>query len=151
MACPCTLAWNSSLDPTVTGYAIYYGVNGTANTRVNAGSATQVTLNSLSTASNYCFSVVAYNAAGMESPRSALMYYTPPAVSGLKLTRQANAVSVHFQVATNGTCHIQYTPTLSPAQWQTLTLATADANGNINVTDLLTNSVPSRFYRATVP
>jgi hypothetical protein len=94
----------------------------------------------------------AYGSSGIESPPSSVMCYTPQALSALKLTPAANAsMNVCFQVATGAVCHIEYTPTFSPAQWQTLGSATADANGKVMLTDSLTGNSPTRFYRAAVP
>lgn len=152
-ATPCTLAWNQCQDTNVSGYALYYGITGSATTnRVNVGMTNQITLNNLLASSNYFFYVVAYNGSGIESPPSPLIDCTPPALSALILTPAVNgSMSVCFQAATGAVCRIEYTPTLSPAQWQTLGSATADANGNVTLTDSLTRNSPTRFYRAAVP
>jgi hypothetical protein len=81
-----------------------------------------------------------------------LIDFTPPALSALKLTPAAKgSMSICFQVATGAVCHIEYTRTLTPPQWQTLGSATADACGNVTLTDSLTGNSPTRFYRAAVP
>jgi hypothetical protein len=152
-AIPCTLAWNQCQDTNVSGYALYYGITGSATTNcVDVGMTNQVTLNNLLASSNYFFYVVAYNGSGLESPSSTVIGYTPPALSALKLTALANgSMSICFQVATGAVCYIEYSPTLSPAQWQTLGSATADANGEVTLTDSSTGNSPTRFYRAAVP
>ena len=79
------------------------------------------------------------------------MYYTPKALSALKLIPLTNGtMSLHFLAATGAVCHVEYTPTLKPAQWQILGSATADSNGNIMLTDQLSKNIPSRFYRAVL-
>lgn len=152
-ASPCTLAWNLDQDPTVSGYALYYGIVGSSTTnRLDAGMTNLVTLYNLLASSNYFFYVVAYNSSGIESPPSVVMYYAPQALSALNLTSMTNGtVSIFFQVATDAVCHVEYTPTLSPAQWQILGSATADANGNVTLTDPLAGNPPTRFYRAAEP
>ncbi len=152
-AAPCTLAWIQCLDTNVIGYALYYGITGSATTnRVDVGMTDQVTLNNLLASSNYFSYAVAYNSSGLESLPSALIDFTPQALSALQLTPAAKgSMSICFQVATGAVCHIEYTPTLSPAQWQTLGSATADACGNVTLTDSLTGNSPTRFYRAAEP
>jgi hypothetical protein len=151
-ATPCTLAWTRSQDTNVTGYALYYGIVGSGTTnRVNVGNTNRITLYNLSASSNSFFYAVSCNASGLESPPSTAISYTPQALSTLKLTVSTGSVSVKFQAATNATCHIEYTPTLNPAQWQTLGNATADASGNVIISDPLTGNPATRFYRAVVP
>ena len=152
-ASPCTLAWNLNPEPTVIGYCLYFGIKGSTTTnRLDVGLTNQVTLKSLLAASNYFFYVVAYDTKGIESPPSAVMCYTPQALSGLKLTPLANrTLSLHFLATTGALCHVEYTPTLNPPRWQTLGSATADANGNVTLTDPLSGNPPTRFYRTALP
>jgi hypothetical protein len=152
-ASPCTLAWNLNPEPTVSGYCLYFGITGSTTTnRLDVGRTNMVTLKSLVASSNYFFYVVAYNTNGIESPPSALMCYTPRALSGLKLTPLANrTLSLHFLATTGAVCHVEYTPTLNPPRWQTLSNAIADANGNVTLTDPLTGNPPTRFYRTALP
>ncbi len=153
LAIPCTLAWDSSACPFVCGYALYYGITGSTTTnRLNAGLTNQLTVKNLSASSNYFFYVVAYNGGGLESPPSTVMHYAPPALSPLKVIPLTNGtLNLRFQVATGSVCHVEYTSKLKPPQWATLGSATADANGNVTITDPLTNRPPARFYRAAVP
>jgi len=152
-ASPCTLAWDTTSNPVVSGYAVYYGVRGSAATnRLDVGLTNQVTFKNLYAATNYFFYLASYCAWGMESSPSAMMYYTPSVVSSLKAVPLVNGtMSIRFQAATNASCHVEFTPSLAPAQWQTLGTATADANGNVTITDPLTGKPSKRFYRAAVP
>jgi hypothetical protein len=152
-ASPCTLAWNSSQDASVVGYTVYYGITGSMVTnRLDAGMTNQATFYNLLARSNYFFYATTYTAAGVESSPSVPLYYCPRAVSALKLTRLAGtAMNLQFQVATGSACHVEYSPSLTPPQWQTLGGATADANGNVAIPDPLTGSPPTRFYRAALP
>ena len=152
-ASPCTLAWNLDQDPTVSGYRLYFGISGSTTTnRLDVGMTNLVTLQSLLASSNYFFYVVAYATNGLESLPSTAMKYNPPALSGLKLTPLANrTLSIHFWAATGAVCHVEYTPSLNPPQWQTLSNATADASGNVTLTDPLSGHPPARFYRSAAP
>ena len=152
-ASPCTLAWDQCLDPNVAGYALYYGVKGSTTTnRVDVGMTNLVILKSLLASTNYFFYVVAYSGSRIESPPSSVMCYIPQALSGLKLTPLGNStMSLHFLAATGAVCHVEYTPTLNPPQWQTLSSATADVNGNVTLTDSLPGNPPARFYRTALP
>jgi len=110
-----------------------------------------VTLNNLFASSNYFFYVVSYNSGGTESLHSNVMNYTPQALSALKLSLAANRIiSLHFLATTGAVCHVEYT-SLNPPEWQTLCGATADANGNVTITDLLSGNPPVRLYRVVMP
>ena len=72
-----TLMWNSSADPTVVGYKIYYGAaSKTYTNMVPVGSATNVTVIGLVGETTYYFAATAYNATGIESPFSSEVAYT---------------------------------------------------------------------------
>lgn len=154
-AAPITLSWNPSITPDTAGYNVCYGpVNSGVTSRVDSGRTLSSTLFNLTAGVNYYFYVVAYNAAGVESQPSNMLYYTPPAVSKLTLAKLGNgSMQVQFRSAVGSVCRVQYAPkpNTPSAQWQTLTTATADANGNITVTDPLTGRPPMRFYRAVRP
>ena len=152
-AYPCTLAWNLCQDSCVSGYCLYYGIIGSTTTnRLDVGMTSLVTLNKLLVSSNYFFYVTAYDSNGTESPPSTAMCYTPQALSALKLARPANrTMSLHFLAAPGTVCHILYTSSLNPPQWQSLAGATADANGNVTVTDPLSGNTPARYYRSVRP
>ncbi|MFZ0826511.1 MAG: fibronectin type III domain-containing protein [Verrucomicrobiia bacterium] len=153
LACPCTLAWNPSQDSSVAGYALYFGIvdSGTTN-RLDVGMTNVITLNTLLASSNYFFYVVAYNGSEVESPPSDVMYYTPQALSSLTPNMlMAGSLNLHFLAPTGAVCHVEFTSTMNPPQWQTLGGAIADANGNVTITDALTGSPPIRFYRAVLP
>jgi hypothetical protein len=152
-ACPCTLAWNNSSNSSAVGYALYYGITGSAVTnRLDVGMTNTVTFYNLLASSNYFFYVVAYDAVGTESLPSEVVDYSPCALSALKMTKLAGAsMNLQFWAAPGSACHVEYTPTLNPPQWQTLGSATADSNGNITICDPSPGSQPARFYRAALP
>jgi len=152
-SCPTTLAWNYSPDPTVTGYAIYYSAAGSWETnRYDVGMTNEATMFCLLADSNYVFYVVSYDAYGDESAPSNFVTYGPPALSSLTITPTVDGtLSLQFSAAPGTPCHIEYTSTLNPTQWQVLGNATADQNGNITLSDIISASIPARFYRAATP
>jgi hypothetical protein len=152
-ASPCTLAWNNSQDASVVGYALYYGITGSGViNRLAVRMTNRVTFYNLLASSNYFFYAVTYNAVGIESSPSEVLYYSPRALSALKMTKLADAtVNLQFQAAPGSACHVEYTPSLTPSQWQTLGDATADADGYVTVSDPLAGSPPARYYRAVLP
>lgn len=73
-----TLAWDASPDADVTGYYLYSGVVGTAQTNVlNVAAALTATVSNLLPGSTYFFTVTAYNADEIESEPSNFITYTP--------------------------------------------------------------------------
>ena len=152
-ASPCTLAWDNSMDDVVAGYALYYGIAGSGVTnRLAVGTTNCVTLYNLLASSNYFFYAVTYNAVGTESPPSGIIYYSPRALSALKLTKFAGAtVNLQFRAAPGSLCQVEYTLSLTPPQWHILGTATADANGYVTLSDPLSGNPPSRYYRAILP
>ena len=71
-----TLAWDVDSDPSVVGYRLYYGIssgNYTQNTDV--GNGTTVTITNLTVGYTYFFVVRAYNAFGLESPTSNVVFF----------------------------------------------------------------------------
>jgi hypothetical protein len=152
-ACLLLLEWQSSSDPTVTGYALYYGATGGPLTnRVDVGAATSVVMNKLTASTAYSFYVVAYNTSYVESDPSNLFLYTAQALSSVKLRQsQGGGMSVSFEIAPGAACHVEYTDTLMPPNWQMLTAANGDSNGVVNVVDTTVAPGGSRFYRAVVP
>jgi len=151
-ASPCTLSWNLNQDVSVAGYALYFGITGSSATnRQVLGMTNTVTLFNLLASSNYFFYVVAYDAKGLESSPSNVVYYKPQVLSPLKLTSPVRGtMNLQFRAAPGSVCLIQYTPSLNPAQWQILGSATADSIGNIMITDSQTGKSPTRFYRAVL-
>jgi hypothetical protein len=152
-ASPCTLAWNTCTNSAVSGYAIYYGIAGSTTTnRLDAGLTNRVTFKNLYAFTNYFFHAVAYDASGVESPRSPVMHYTPPALAALRLASATNGtMKVSFLVGTNTACHIEYSNSIQPLQWQPLVSTVADANGNVIFIDPLPDRPPSRYYRVVLP
>jgi hypothetical protein len=145
-AAPVTLGWNPSTDPSVAGYAVYYGPpNSETPSRVDAGSALSATLFNLDSGSNYIFSVVAYDSAGDESPPSNVIAYTPGALSKLTLGRLGNgSMDLSFRTAPGASCVVNYATRLG-SLWTQLSTVQPDTNGVVNFVD--NAGMPSRFYQ----
>lgn len=152
-ACPLRLQWQSSSDPTVTGYALYYGATGSPLTnRVDVGAATSCVMNNLTASASYSFYVVAYDSSLAESDPSNFVLVTAQAISSFQLGQgPAGTRMLSFSVAPGAACHVEYTDTLSPANWQVLSTAVGDSNGDVNVIDAVAAPGGCRFYRAVVP
>ncbi len=148
-AMPITLAWKAANDPTVSGYAIYYGpTNQPATNRVDAGTGTSVTLFGLKANVGYRFFAVSYSAAGLQSVPSNELLLAPPAISRLQLARKADgSMQLNAKAAPGTTCSILFTSKLQPAAWQPLAQTTADQVGNIIAVDASAAQANSRFYR----
>lgn len=82
-----TLAWDSSSDPTIAGYRLYYG-NGTGNYTqgINVGNTTTATLSNLTQGSTYFVVATAYNTAALESLPSNEIVFTVPSNPNLTAT-----------------------------------------------------------------
>ena len=151
--CSCTLVWDASPSPDITGYTVYYGVSGSSVTnRFDAGPAFSATITGLTPATSYFFYVVVYDAYGDESPPSNVLLYMTPPISSLQLGRATNGVmNIQFQVTPGAGCSVEYTPSLNPPNWQFLTSAVADTNGLVSIYDTIDPTQPTRFYRGVIP
>lgn len=158
VATPIKLTWNPANDPTVKGYALYYGLltQSTPN-RADVGTNLNCTISNLVVGTTYRIYAVSYNIYGAESIPSNELLYTPPtpvaAPSGprLEIARQANGSMQLSCKATPGlVCGIQFAATPNPAAWQTLANVTADSISNIIATDISAKLVPQRFYRVAL-
>ena len=66
-----TLSWNSSPNPAVAGYTVYYGLaSGDYSWSIDAGASTNATISGLNPALTYYFAVSCYDSAWDESPLS---------------------------------------------------------------------------------
>jgi hypothetical protein len=111
-----TLAWNSSTDPTIAGYNIYYG--GASHTYTNmipVGEATEVTISGLIQGTTYYFAATTYSASGLESQFSSELAYLVPvnvpianqpptlnAINDLTITENAGLQTVSLSDITSG-------------------------------------------------
>jgi hypothetical protein len=151
-AAPVTLAWNPANDPSIRGYAVYYGLtNQPATNRIDTGMNTAATLFELLANVTYRLYAVSYNAQGVESVPSNAVLVKQAAIARLKVAQQANgSMKLTFSAAPGTASRVQYTSKPTGAAWQTLGTTTNDANGNGTMIDP-TVKQPSRFYRIAVP
>jgi len=149
---PITLAWNAADDPSVSGYALYYGlVDQPATNRVDSGANTTATLFGLRANAEYRIYAVSYSANGLESIPSNELRLTPPAVSRLTLSPQSDgSMRLAGKAAPETVCSIMFTPTLHPTAWQTLAQTTADQVGNFAALDVSAGQAKQRFYRVVL-
>ncbi len=149
---PVQLGWSPPNDPNVKGYVLYYGMtNQSATNRIVVGTNLTVTVTNMLANTTYRLYAVSYNAASVESQPSNLLLLTPPAISLIKIAGQTNRTMKLDCLAAAGTvCGIQFSSTMLPGSWQTLTNVTANALGNIVYIDAAAALVPKRFYRVVL-
>lgn len=154
-ASPLILAWYPSPDPTVAGYAIYYGpANQPATNRMDTGKTQRATFTNLQAGLSYNFYAVSYGPTGLESLPSNAILISPPVLSRAQLTRQSNKWQVALRAAPGTVCRVEYADAPVGATWRTLTNVTANSLGEVIALDSTTNNVAARYYRAalvTVP
>jgi hypothetical protein len=144
------LQWNFGSGLSTVGYAIYYGAVGSSITnRLDVGWANSATIGGLTPLTPYFFYVVAYDAFGVESAPSNLILLTTP--SALISAQQINhldssAVMVQFKAAPLTVFQVEYTTNLNQPSWTPMTLAVADSDGAVKVTDAIDRSA-NRLYR----
>lgn len=118
-----TLAWDSSADPSVVGYKVYYGV-GTRNytNSVSAGSATTLTVSNLVVGTTYYFAATAYDTNGIESDYSTevsgsvALPNQPPtlnAIASLTINENAGNQSVNLSGISSGATNENQTLTVT--------------------------------------
>jgi hypothetical protein len=79
-----TLAWNTSTNPNVAGYNIYYGgTSGAYTNKICVGTATSVTISGLIQGVTYYFAATTYSTSGLESPFSSEISYAVPPSSAV--------------------------------------------------------------------
>lgn len=149
---PIKLGWNPPNDPNVKGYVLYYGLtNQSATNRVVVGTNLTVTITNMLASTTYRLHAVSYNAASVESEPSNQLLLTPPAISSIKIACQTNRTMKLDCLAAAGTvCGIQFSSTMLPGSWRTLTNVTANTLGNIALIDASSSRVPKRFYRVAL-
>jgi len=142
------LAWDPSLDPTVVGYKIYYGVvSGTDTNVVDVGNATSVTIPDLVEGMTYFFAATAYNMLGVESIFSNELSYTIP--WGLPRVQLHAATGGQFILTLTGpmghTYNIEATEDFTT--WTVIETVILGASGSLDFGDTNAAEFPERFYR----
>jgi hypothetical protein len=134
-----SLQWNANVEPDVVGYKVYFGTEPqNYNAVINVVGATKTELPAVSLGSTYYLAVSAYNAAGVEGPRSAELKVTAEVPAGVVDT------SMGFSGPGQGEIQWRYPKTNAPAvdkftiyasedleTWNPAgTLAAADSSGS---------------------
>jgi hypothetical protein len=144
-----TLAWNPSLDPTVAGCDIYYGVASRTYTNIiDVGKATNITISGLVEGTTYYFTATAYNALGVESDFSNETSYTVPTTALARLKLRAAPARQVILTVTGAIGHTyQILATQDFKTWTVIGTVTVGASGSLDFTDTNAASFPKRFYR----
>jgi hypothetical protein len=141
------LGWDSTPDPGVTGYVLYYGTNtGNYFNRLDVGSNTTTAVSSLTEGQTYFFAVTAYNAQKVESDLSNEVSYLVPGALRLKAgTAPADPVRISFSAAPGHNYAIQATEDFR--SWITILETSPTTNSWVEFVDPEAASQPMRFYR----
>lgn len=138
------LSWNPSTVTNVAGYKIYLGTTSQSySTNLNAGSATNITLNGLSSGATYFVAASTYDASGTESPLSAEISFQIPSGAGelTGVTRANNQFSFAVGGVSGGRYAVEVSNDLK--NWtavQTNTAPFTFVDGDVA-------AHPQRFYR----
>lgn len=148
LAAQLTLAWEPSVDPTVTGYAVYVGnASGTYQQRVDVGAHTNATLTNLTSGVRCYFSVRVYNALTIESlPSNEVSYLIPGA---MYLSDSAAAgVRLNFVGEPNKTYEVQASTNL--INWSVIKVLQPPSNSWVYWDDPDSGTLDQRYYRLTM-
>ena len=141
-----TLAWNSSSDPTVVGYNIYYGGASRDYTNtLSAGNATNITVSGLVMGDTYYFAATTYNSSGVQSPFSSEVSYSVP----------TNSVPVNQPPTLNPINNLTINENAGPQTVNLYGIGSGATNENQNLTVTAsssnTNLIPSPTVNYTSP
>ncbi len=145
MAAQLALAWEPSVDPTVTGYAVYIGdAPGSYQQRIDVGASTNAVLTNLTGGTRCYFAVRNYNAANIESlPSNEVSYLIPGA---LYLSGSAAAgVRLNFVGEQNKTYQVQASTNL--INWSVIKVLQPPSNSWVYWDDPDSGSLDQRYYR----
>lgn len=140
-----TLAWNASKDPTVTGYAVYYGTTTNYTTRLDVRANTTCTVSNLQPGLTYYFAVTDYTAAHIESAPTGPVSVLVPGFLKLQPKRsKSSGTVVSFPVAPTHYYILQASTNLRiwTNLWQT---AISTSNDWVQYPDPATDKV--KYYR----
>ncbi len=94
-----TLTWSPSIDPTVVGYKVYYGVmSGVYTNSIDVGNVTNVVITNLADNTTYYFAATSYDILDVESDLSnVIAVRTPPDPNAPTIIASPQNVSVSGQ------------------------------------------------------
>lgn len=143
-----TLAWNPSLDGTVTGYHVYQGAVSHAYTNVvDVGSSLTNTVPGLKAGVTYFFAVTAYDLIGLESLFSNEVSYNVP--TGLALLQARVTPTRQLQLTGTGPGGYAYRVLASSdlKNWSAIGSVTNSLTGSFQFNDPAGVTNVTRFYR----
>jgi hypothetical protein len=140
-----TLAWDASLDATVTGYRVYYGgASGDYTNSAAIGNSTVVTLANLTEGVTYYFAATAYDSTGAESPFSnETSYLVPTADTNQPPTLGAISAVTIDEEATPQTISLSGISSGSASETQTLTVTATSSNPSLIPNPTLSYTSPN--------
>lgn len=140
------LSWNTSPDPTVAGYHLYYGTaSGNYTHNLVLGDVTSTTITGLLGGVTYYFALTAYNTSGVESGFSNEISFTPGGPTMQLLAVTAGQCVFSMSGAIGATYAVQATQDFMT--WTTLGTITIGAGSTGNFADTNAAHFPQRFYR----
>ena len=143
-----TLAWNTSTDPNIAGYNLYYGgASRTYTNEVNAGLASSATVSGLTIGATYYFAVTAYDSFGQESGYSSEVTYLVPEPQPTLQTSRATAGQFMLMVTGQASHTYNIEATQDLKVWTVIGTVTIGAGGGSSFTDTNAANFPQRFYR----
>jgi hypothetical protein len=149
-----TLQWDPNPEPDIAGYKVYIGtLSGQYSRSVDVGPLTSYLLAGLNAGETHYLAVTAYTSAGIESPFSDEVIYTP-AIDGIT----SRVIPSNF-IPTDGTATIQFPGILGQRvrilatsdfeTWTQVYSTTVTLNGVVSFSDGAMNR-PARFYRVVI-
>lgn len=140
-----SVAWNSSLSPSVVGYNVYYGLASGVYNSVESVTGTNATITGLAAGTTYYFAATAVDAFGDESQLSNETSYT----TGVPTVQVRTASAGQFAMTVSGLIGQTYEieATQDFITWTVIGTVTLDASGSVDFTDTNSASFPQRFYR----
>jgi len=145
------LEWNPNSESNVTGYHVHLGNTPRSyKETVDVGFQTQFQLTNLNAGITYFFAVSAYDAAGLESPLSDEVQYTPPVDGTNAITlplrlELAPRATLKFSALQGRRCNVVASTNLET--WTLIYSFKALDNGNNYYEDSAFYEFPQRFYR----
>jgi hypothetical protein len=144
-----TLAWDRSVDASVTGYKLYYRELAATNyTQVDVGNTNVCRLSDLLETRTYTFYVTCYNAAGLESDPSNSVSYTVPLAPlrpSIAHGESGPAVLSLSLAAVEGR-RVALETSVDVVNW--IVLIIGEPGQTVEFRTKIIPSVPTRFYRA---
>ena len=147
-----TLAWDSSPQPDLAGYILYYGTSSRIYPNaINIGNVTSYTVSGLLPGVTYFFAVTDYNGSGTESPFSDEITYQVPLNPPAKILSITPVLSggmwIEWESGSGSIYRVAFKNNLTEANWTDLSDDIVATAMPTSWTDTNAFQFPSRFYR----